>query len=285
FVEAVAHRTYYSPIYFRSESEPYMTLALARAGPKPTVSVAEVNLKFIWNTIAEFKVGKNGYAYVIDQRGRLIAHPDLSLVLRNTNLSNLTQVRAAQTGRRDATSEALLDFRGQSVLTAYAPVAGPGWFVFVELPASEAFAPLYDLIIRATALLALGATLAFVVGLFLLRRIVRPLEQLEKFAATVRSTKDYNLRFNYRSRDEIGKLVDEFNGMLGELAAARDREIADHAELARAERLTAMAAMTASIAHEINQPLAAIVTNANAGLRWITRATPDLDETRKTLQD
>jgi C4-dicarboxylate-specific signal transduction histidine kinase len=44
-----------------------------------------------------------------------------------------------------------------------------------------------------------------------------------------------------------------------------------------------MAAMTASIAHEINQPLSAIITNGSAGLRWLARAQPDLDETRKAL--
>jgi C4-dicarboxylate-specific signal transduction histidine kinase len=45
-----------------------------------------------------------------------------------------------------------------------------------------------------------------------------------------------------------------------------------------------MGAMTASIAHEINQPLAAIVTNGNVGLRWLARAEPDLDEVRGALQ-
>ena len=44
-----------------------------------------------------------------------------------------------------------------------------------------------------------------------------------------------------------------------------------------------MDAMAASIAHEINQPLAAMVTNANAAVRWLTRATPDLDEARAAL--
>jgi C4-dicarboxylate-specific signal transduction histidine kinase len=46
-----------------------------------------------------------------------------------------------------------------------------------------------------------------------------------------------------------------------------------------------IATMSAAIAHEIKQPLAAIVTNANAGLRWLNRATPDLDEARVTLED
>ena len=43
-------------------------------------------------------------------------------------------------------------------------------------------------------------------------------------------------------------------------------------------------AMSASIAHEINQPLAAIVTNANAGLRWLANKTPDLDEARAAFK-
>jgi len=42
--------------------------------------------------------------------------------------------------------------------------------------------------------------------------------------------------------------------------------------------------MTASIAHEINQPLAAIVANGNAGLRWLAREDPNLDEVQKALQ-
>jgi signal transduction histidine kinase len=45
-----------------------------------------------------------------------------------------------------------------------------------------------------------------------------------------------------------------------------------------------MGAMTASIAHEINQPLAAIAANANAGLRWLSRSTPDLEEVHAALK-
>jgi C4-dicarboxylate-specific signal transduction histidine kinase len=55
------------------------------------------------------------------------------------------------------------------------------------------------------------------------------------------------------------------------------------AELARAARLTTMGELAASIAHEINQPLGAIVTNANACLRWLNRGEPDLDEAREAI--
>ena len=71
--------------------------------------------------------------------------------------------------------------------------------------------------------------------------------------------------------------------MLAELAAAREREIADQARMAQQTLLTTMGQMAASIAHELNQPLAAIVTNGNAGLRWLANTTPDFDEVRSAL--
>jgi signal transduction histidine kinase len=54
-------------------------------------------------------------------------------------------------------------------------------------------------------------------------------------------------------------------------------------DLARVTRLTTLGEMTASIAHEINQPLGAIVTNGEAALRWLANVTPDLDEARAAL--
>jgi PAS domain S-box-containing protein len=55
-------------------------------------------------------------------------------------------------------------------------------------------------------------------------------------------------------------------------------------ELAQVGRRTMLTAMTASIAHEINQPLSAIRANGSAGLRWLARTKPDLDEARTTFE-
>src|ERR1035437_7281303 len=95
FTEAVAHKVYYGPVYFRRESEPYMTLSLAGTRKDAGVSIAEVNLKLIWDVVSQIKVGERGHAYVVGAEGRLIAHPDISLVLRNTDMSKLAQVQAA----------------------------------------------------------------------------------------------------------------------------------------------------------------------------------------------
>jgi len=56
-------------------------------------------------------------------------------------------------------------------------------------------------------------------------------------------------------------------------------------ELARSAHVSRMGAMTASIAHEINQPLAAIVGYGSAGLRWLARTPPDLAEVRQSIEE
>jgi signal transduction histidine kinase len=219
FTEAVAHKIYYGPVYFRRESEPYMTLAMAGARRDAGVSVAEVNLKFIWDVVSQIKVGNKGQAFVIDSRGRLIAHPDISLVLRNTDLSRLDYVSKARSA--DGTPvqqgvEVVNDVQSREVLTAHAPILPLRWLMFVELPIDEAYAPLYDSIKRSSLLLIGGLTLAFLAGLFLARKMIVPIQQLRLGAAQIGSG-DLTQRIEIKTGDELEALADQFNDMAGKL--------------------------------------------------------------------
>lgn len=98
-MQALARKSYYGPVYFLRDSEPYMTIAVAGARPDHGVIVAQVNLKFIWDVVWQIKVGKEGQIYLVDSAGRLIAHPDISLVLRKMDLSRLAHVQAARAER------------------------------------------------------------------------------------------------------------------------------------------------------------------------------------------
>jgi signal transduction histidine kinase len=219
FTEAVAHKIYYGPVYFRRESEPYMTLAMAGTRKDAGVSVAEVNLKFIWDVVSQIKVGEHGQAYVIDAESRLIAYPDISQVLRNTDMSQLAQVQAARAGASglspDDVQEAL-DLRGRPVLTAHAPVPPLNWLVFVELPRAEAYAPLYGSIQRSGALLLAALIFAILAGLVLARRMVGPIQALRAGAARIGGG-DLSQRIAIKTGDELEGLADQFNDMAGRL--------------------------------------------------------------------
>jgi len=221
FVEARSGKTYFSPVYFRKESEPYMTIAMAGRGQDAGVTVADVNLKFIWDVISQIKVGKAGHAYVVDSRGNLIAHPDISLVLQKTSLSSLPQVRDALAGPSrpgEGGDEVTLarDVQGREVLAAFAAIAPLGWLVFVEQPLGEALAPLYASILRTALLLLVGLGMSILASVFLARRMVTPIQALQSGAARI-GAGELSHRLAIRTGDEVEVLADQFNNMVTQL--------------------------------------------------------------------
>jgi len=248
FTEAVAHKVYYGPVYFRRESEPYMTLALAGTRKDAGVSIAEVNLKLIWDVVSNIKVGEHGHAYVVGSQGRLIAHPDISLVLRNTDMSKLVQVQAAlaeqqalaeqaeQTAQaasggrpgpqaqpapppKVAAMESRLDslqgalnIQGQEVLTAYAPIQPLRWLMFVELPEQEAYASLYAALQRLAVVLLAASIFAVLAGIFLARRMVGPIQALRAGAERIGGG-DFSQHISIKTGDELEGLANQFNDM------------------------------------------------------------------------
>ncbi len=245
FVEAKAGKVYHGPVYFRKESEPYMTIAMAGSGQGAGVTVAQVNLKFIWDVVSQIKIGKAGHAFVLDGQGVLIAHPDISLVLQKTTFAGLDQVKAALAGGRPAPGEPreqvtiARDLKGRSVMTAYATIAPLRWSVFVEQPLGEAFETLYASIQRTIGLLALGVLLAVAASLLLARRMVTPIQALQAGAARI-GAGELDQRIDVRTGDEVEALADQFNSMAAQLkesyaglerkVEARTRELTESLE-------------------------------------------------------
>jgi len=77
----------------------------------------------------------------------------------------------------------------------------------------------------------------------------------------------------------VGTVIDITERKRTEIERERLRQAL--ADLAHINRVTTMGELTASLAHEVNQPIAAAVTNANTCLRWLTRDLPDLEEARE----
>ena len=86
-------------------------------------------------------------------------------------------------------------------------------------------------------------------------------------------------------RDEHGNplAVLETNTDVTERKRAEEQVQKTQAELAHVARVTTMGELTSSIAHEVNQPLTAIVTNGNASLRWLSNNPPNVDEAKESV--
>jgi HAMP domain-containing protein len=207
-------KVYFSPVYFRNESEPFLTMAVPADASAFEVITAEVSLRAMWDVVSRIKVGSVGFAYVVDAGGRLIAHPDLAQVLQGRDLSALPQVRAALAERGGGDADSVVTVAtglgGGEVLTANAPIATTGWVVFIEQPLAEAFAPLQATILRGAAILGLGLLAAILASVLLARGMVAPIRKLRTGAARI-GAGDLAHRIEVRTGDELEALGEEFN--------------------------------------------------------------------------
>ena len=256
--------TWFGPVDFLKETEPYMTIAVAPERRSEGVTLAEVNLKFVWDLVSRIRIGATGYAFVVDRGGRLLSHPDIALVLKKTDFSGLPQVQAALAAGPDAVAGASdpgtgRDPQGNPVLAASAPIPELGWVVLVEQPLAEAYAPLYAAVGR-TAVLFLGAVaLAALASLALARHVTLPIRALQEGATRI-GAGALDHRLEVRTGDELQALADEFNLMAGRLAESyADLElkvIERTGELERANQARSRLLRAAS--HDLRQPLHAL---------------------------
>ncbi|MFH6783265.1 MULTISPECIES: cache domain-containing protein [Methylobacterium] len=221
---ARAARVWYGPVTYHRGSEPFMTMAVAGNRASVGVALAEINLKLIRDVIFGIRVGETGQAYVLDRPGRLVAHPDLSLVLRGDDdpaaraLTTLREVVRAAGGAAPG-----LDAAGRSVIAAAASIPGVDWTVVVMQPAAEAFGPIVRALLRTGALILLGLLFAAALAYGLARRMTGPIRLLEHGTERI-GAGDFAHRIAIASADELGRLAARFNVMAGELALSQERQ-------------------------------------------------------------
>jgi adenylate cyclase len=217
FLQVRGDRSFFGPVYLVQGSEPYMHIAvpIKRFNGVIGVLIAEVNLKHIWGVVSDIHVGETGYAYVTSGNGDLIAHPDIHLVLEGRNLKNLVQVQLALDGAPIPLTPQV-NYAGQEVFAAYAPIPDLKWVVFVERLAVEAYAPIYASLFRTAGLLFAGLGMAVLASLLIGIRVVRPLQELRQGVTRI-GAGELDHRIDIRTGDELEALADEFNQMTTKL--------------------------------------------------------------------
>jgi class 3 adenylate cyclase len=224
-VGARSDQIWFSDVSYNRGSEPHLTVAVVGNRPSVGAVVAEVNLKLIWDVISAIKVGKSGFAFVLDRPGRLIAHPDISLVLRGAEEATAKPFRTirAAIGSAGAGLATSRDVHGQAVAVGAALVTGLDWTVVVEQPLSEAYAPIYAALWRTAVLLAVGTIFAALLAYALAHRMTEPIRVLEEGTERI-GAGFFDHRISIQTGDEFQRLANSFNKMAAELALAQQHQ-------------------------------------------------------------
>ena len=223
-VGARSGQIWFGPVTLHEGSEPHMTVAVAGAREINGITVAVINLKLIWDVISAIHVGQSGDAFVLDHFGRLVAHPDISLVLRGDDdpaAARLKDLQKAANGGGGQTADGV-NAEGRPVIAAMAPIPGPGWTAFVEQPATEAFGPIRAALWRTSLLLLTGAMFAACLAYFLAGRMAGPIRLLEQGAERI-GAGQFDHKIDISTGDELEGLAARFNHMADELAISQER--------------------------------------------------------------
>jgi C4-dicarboxylate-specific signal transduction histidine kinase len=119
---------------------------------------------------------------------------------------------------------------------------------------------------------------------FINKDVALPFENLIKGVESI-GKGNLDARIASKSRDEIGELSRSFDQMVSRLREVMVASASLQAEVRHLDRVATMGTLTAALAHEINQPLAAILSNAQAAIRFLKNERPDYHEVREALED
>ena len=179
--------------YFDSEThEPLVAIAIpvkSNLGDIHGTLVVEVALVYMWNMVDQLKVGQTGYAYVVDNYGKLIAYSDTNLVLKGEDLQKISEVGAfvknsGQSANLTPGVASYTGLLGKTVVGTYSPLGTPPWAVVTEVPWQEAYQSVIQNIIVSIVVLLFMAVLAGLAGSLVARRLAAPLiSSLEQHVA------------------------------------------------------------------------------------------------------
>ncbi|MCY3772724.1 MAG: cache domain-containing protein [Gemmatimonadetes bacterium] len=246
-----------SPVFISGDGLPAVTITVPvrRLDEHRGYLTARVNLKDMWDLVDNIQLGEGqaegfGNAYVVTGNGRLIAHPERDRVYRQDDLS------ASPVGKAlNAQQSGTLVYTGPpgEMVAAFATVEPLGWKVVIEQPATRAFARSQDMILGISVLMVISAAVASLIGILVVRKIVRPIHELVRGAQLfARGRLTHTIETS--GHGELTTLAREFNQMARELLEKERR-------LKQAERLATLSKFATILSHEIRNPLNSMIIN------------------------
>jgi signal transduction histidine kinase len=268
---------YVAPLQVDDDFLPTTTVAVRVTKLQRTTGwvVGEISLEQLWRMVDGIRVGTSGYALIVGEDGRLIAHgnPDEKRRIagseQNTNNAELRFVSDFRAGR--APTQRYSDENGQDMLGVAAPVVQPRWTVVVEQPTEEAYASTRRLERQLMAAIVLALLVTMIAGYFWGRTFIQRIFALTRVTRSIAEGK-WETRVEISGQDEIRELGDAFNSMADRLVELQE-------DVRKQERQAMFGRIAAGLVHDLSHP----IQNIGNSCKLILKMSDD-EEYRETFR-
>ncbi len=213
FREAMYGRSYTGQIAISGERHPYIILSIPLEH-KAGVLVARMELDQVWQWISQVKIGESGYAFVVDRKGNLLAHPDTERVWAHSNFASLPIVKDYINKTEPASEKwsGYTDERGRKVVALYEAMPALGWAAVIQMPSQEVYRPIYKMYGGILFWTLIWIAAFSFLGYGIVQRIVRPITILQDGAHLISQGK-LDIKLDIHTGDEIEELAHNFEKM------------------------------------------------------------------------
>lgn len=235
-----------------STNSPIITVVKAikdSQGQNIGVIGADVNLDSLSDMVAQFKLGKEGYGYILDHNGIALAHPNKELVKNQTNIVKLLPFsKRALDGEQGYEA---YTYEGSEKFGGFKRIDKFGWGVFVQQPLTEAHNALDKISANMLWTTIIAIIVALIIGIVFAQTVSQKIRAIAHGAAQV-AKGDLTVRVAAGGKDELGILAQSFNEMIDNMRELLER-VTGTTDLVNAssEELTATAQEAAATTEEI----------------------------------
>ena len=204
----------------KTSKKPAIVLAIPIKNGDQIVGVlaAAMQIDTISNLIATWKQGKTGFAFLVDEKGKVVAHQQKEYVLEQRNLSTNPLVSAVKKEQKGLIRFPVKDkaYIGQGVTTDY------GWVLAIQQEESEAFIALKETQNFAYILLGITVVVVLLIALLMAKSIVNPIRKLTDAADRI-SVGELDVEIDIRTKDEIAALGNAISRMQDSIRLSIER--------------------------------------------------------------
>jgi methyl-accepting chemotaxis protein len=204
----------------KTSKKPALIIAvpIKRADSTIGVMAMAATIEDLSKLVATWKQGKAGFAFLVDEKGKVVSHQVEEYVIQQTNLSDYPLIAAFKKGQNG-----MIYFNDRGTMrVGYAKETKYGWILAMQQDMSETFKTLRDTGIFTYILLGITALAVILIAWFLGRAIGTPIKKLTEVAEKI-SVGDMGAEINIKSRDEIGNLAEAIMRMQDSLRLAIER--------------------------------------------------------------
>ncbi len=284
WIEVKSGKDYISDVTIQEDHTPFLTISVPIKSSNELIGalIAEVDLRSIWEDVDNLRYGKTGRAYLVDQKGRIITHPDKKLIFKDMNPLFPEPTRNVISGHTGSGITKGPD--GKNWLISYSPVQILNWGLIIMKSEEEIYSPFIAKIRLNSVLSSIpAALLSLIISYIAARLLVRP---MHKFINETKKLLNGDLVKKYPvfRNDELGEIAFYFNRLIYKYYTIKDME-----------NFAKVGEETSAVTHEIKNSLHMMRTyikllpkrhkDKKFMKEFIAVIPPELDSLKEKMQD